>query len=205
MGNIINAERMNHSPIHQPTKERSHVQLQSLLALWSCSSLPPQSVTSPRTSSGLAPSLLAYGFYKYVHVYTISSVICMFHCSFWITFACIRVTCVCLWACNTETRGKASCWFLPSNSFEMGPLTTHQCICPASQPMNLQGLSLPASHSNNSWMASLCRDLHGFGSTELRSSRLLSKRVCHCATFFLHSYATLHPLPLIFSICRFNS
>lgn len=47
---------------------------------------------------GLTPSLLAYGLYKYVHVYTISNAVCMFHCSFWIAFAFARisVTCVCV-------------------------------------------------------------------------------------------------------------
>lgn len=136
--------------------------LQALLALWSYSSLPPQSATSPGASSGLTPSLLAYDLYKCVHVYTISNAVCMFHCSFWIAFAFARISvtcvCVCPWVCDTEIRGNPSCWCLSSNSFEMGPLIVHQWICPASWPVNMQGLPLPASHVCNSWMASLCTD-----------------------------------------------
>lgn len=88
-------------------------------------------------SSGLTPSLLAYCLCKYVHVYTICNVACMFHYSFSVTFVfvCMNVNCVCLWAFNIEIRGK------PSTSFETGPLIVHHSICAASWPVNILGLS----------------------------------------------------------------
>lgn len=212
MGNVTNAERMDCSPIHQPTKECGHVQLVTspaccLILLFSSSTECDfswdfkwtDSISTCIWSLQILTCLYNKQYSPHVSLFILNCVcICMHQCD----------VCVCPWVCDTETRGKPSCWCLPSNSFEMGPLIVHQWICPASWPVNIQGLSLPASHVCNSWMASLCTDLHGFGSAELRSSHLSSKCVHRCTTFlafFLHSYATLHPLPLTFYICRFNS